>query len=60
MPDITNLATTATALTAIENKTTNISNLIKKLTIKQNVIKLKRKLLIMFIINILLRQNLIG
>ena len=49
-----------TALTAVENKIPNVSNLAKKLTITQKLMKLKRKLLIMIIINILLLQNLIN
>ena len=49
-----------TALTAVENKEPNVSNLAKKLTITQKLMKLKRKLLIMIIRNILLLQNLIN
>ena len=50
-----------TAVTAVENKTPNVSNLVKKtLTITQILIKLKIKLLIMIIVNILLLQNLIS
>ena len=57
---ITNLATT-TALTAVDNKMLSVSNLVKKkLTITQTLMKLKRKLLIMIMINILLLQNLIN
>ena len=56
---ITNLATT-TALTAVENKTPNVSNLVEKLTMTQKLIKLKRELLIMIMINILLLQNFIS
>ena len=41
IPSITNLATTA-ALTIVE-KIPNVSNLVKKLTITQKLIKLKRK-----------------
>ena len=42
MPSITNLATT-NALTAVENKKPNVSNLVKKkLTITQKLMKLKR------------------
>ena len=43
---ITNLATN-TALAAVENKIPNVSNLVKKLTITQKLMKLRRKLLIM-------------
>ena len=42
MPSITNLATT-TALTAVENKIPSVSNLVKKLTITQKIMKLKKK-----------------
>ena len=41
---ITHLATT-TALTAVENKIPDISNLVKKLTITQKLMELKKKLL---------------
>ena len=58
IPSITNLAT-KTALNAVENKIPSISNLVKKLTIIQKLMKLKRKLLIIIMINILLLQNLI-
>ena len=56
---ITNLAT-KTALESVENEIPNVSNLVKKLTITHKLIKLKRKLLIIFMINILLLQNLIS
>ena len=59
IPTITNLATN-TALTAVESKIPTISNLVKKLTITQKLMKLKRKLLIMIMINMLLLQNLIS
>ena len=59
IPSINNLATT-TALTAVENKISGVSNLVKKLTITQQLMKLKRKLLITVMINILLLQNLIS
>ena len=55
---ITNLAAFAT-LTTIKNKRANVSNLVKKLTTTQKLMKLKIKLLIMKMINILLLQNLI-
>ena len=42
IPSISNLATT-TALIAVENKITNVSNLFKKLTTTQKVVKLKKK-----------------
>ena len=44
MPNITNLATT-TALTAVEYKIPNVSILVKRRTIIQKLVKLKRKLL---------------
>ena len=40
MSSITNLANTI-ALTAVENKIPKVSNLVKKLTITQKLIKLK-------------------
>ena len=55
---ITKLAAFAT-LTTIKNKRANVSNLVKKLTTTQKLMKLKIKLLIMKMINILLLQNLI-
>ena len=61
IPDTTNLATTTTALTAVENKVPNVSNLFKKLIINQKLAKLKIKLLlIMTMINVFLLQNLIS
>ena len=49
---------TSTALTAVENKIPNVSNLVKKLTITQKLVKLKIKLLhIMIMINIPLLKN---
>ena len=61
VPSITNLDT-ITVLTAVENKTANVSNLVKKLTITQKLVKLKIKLLlIMIMLNILiLLKNLIS
>ena len=61
IPSITDLATT-TALTAVENKVPNVSDLLKKkLTITQKLVKLKVKLLLIVImINILLVNNLIS
>ena len=56
---IINLATT-TALTAVESKIPNVRNLVKTQTIRQKLIKLKKKLLIETMINILLLQNLIS
>ena len=58
-PSISGLATTS-ALTAVENKTANVSNLVKKIQItSQKLMKLKRNLLIMIMINILLLLSLI-
>ena len=53
---------TISALTAVENKIKipNVSNLVKKLTMTQQLMKLKRKLLIINMTNILLLQNLIS
>ena len=58
IPDVNSLAT-KTALTTVENKITNTSNLVKKHTMTRNLLKLKRKLLIKIMINILQLQNLI-
>ena len=59
IPNITTVATTS-ALTAVENEIPNVSNLLKKLTMAQKLVKLKRNLLIIIMINILLLQNLIN
>ena len=56
IPSVTNLATKV-SLTTVENKITSVSNLGKKLTIAQKLMKFKRKLLIIIMINILLLQN---
>ena len=60
IPNITNFATTTTttALTVVKNKIPNISKLVK--TITQKLMQLKRKLLIMIMVNILLLKNLIS
>ena len=51
---------TTTALTVVEDKIANVSNLVKTLTITQNLENLKIKLLLTIImINILLLKNLI-
>ena len=55
IPNITNLAITI-ALTAVENKIPNVSNLVKKLTIIEKSMRLKRKLLIMIMVNLFLLQ----
>ena len=59
LPNITNLGTTSTtAYIAVENKITSVSDLVKKLTVTQNLVKLKTKLLlIMIMINILPLNN---
>ena len=59
IPSISGLATTST-LTAVENKVLNVSNLVKKLTMTQNLVKLKRKLLIISMANTSLLQNVIS
>ena len=56
---LTNLATKA-SLTAVENKISSVSNLVKRMTITQKLMKLKRKLLIIITIILLLLQNLIS
>ena len=57
---ITDLAT-ITALTAVENKIPNVSNLVKKTDYKKKLVKLRIKLLLtMTMINISLRKNLIS
>ena len=58
IPSISGLATNA-ALTTVENKIPNISSLVKKQIITQRLLKLKRNLLIIIMINILLLQSLI-
>ena len=55
--NITNLAT-ATSLTVVENKIPNVSNIVKK-TITHKLVKMKRKILIIIMKNILLPQILI-
>ena len=59
IPSITNLAT-KTVLHSVENRIPRVSNLKNKLTITQKLMKLKRKLLITIMIDILLVQNLIS
>ena len=59
IPNITSLATTST-LTTAENKIPSVGNLVKTLTITQRIMKLKRKLQIRNMINILLLQHLIS
>ena len=55
---LANLATSTTALTAVENKIPNVYNLVKKVTITHKLVELKIKsLLIVVMINILLLKN---
>ena len=58
IPSFSSLGTNA-ALTTVENKIPNISSLVKKQIITQRLLKLKRNLLIIIMINILLLQSLI-
>ena len=58
IPSITNLVT-ETALYAAESKIPSVSNLVKKLTITQKLMKLKTKLLTIIMIHRFLLQNLI-
>ena len=53
---VSRLATNA-PLTAVENKTPDVSNLLKKQIMTQKLVKLKTNLLIIIMINILLHQN---
>ena len=55
--DVSSLAI-KTVLTVVENKIPSVSSLVKKKqTVTQKLLKLKRKLLIIIITNILLLQN---
>ena len=58
IPSVSDLAIN-TALTTVENKIANISSLVKKTGITQKLLKLKRNLLIIIMINILQLQSLI-
>ena len=51
---------TASALTAVENKIPNISNLVRKTDYNTKINEIEKKLMIIVIINILLLQNLIS
>ena len=44
MPDITNLATTTTALTSVENKIPNVSNLFKKTDYNTKISEIEKKI----------------
>ena len=57
IPSITGLATTS-ALAAVKNKIPSISNLVKKIDYYKKLLKLKKNLMIIIMINILLLQNL--
>ena len=59
IPNFTNLVTTTSSLFSVEIKIPTVSNLIKKLTITQKVMKLKIITNHAVMINILLLQNLI-
>ena len=58
IPDESNIVTKA-ALTAVENKIPSVSSLAKKQTITRTLLKLKRNLLTIIMINILQLQSLI-
>ena len=58
VPDVTNLRTKA-ALTSVENKVTDDSNLVKKTDYDAKVTEVENSLIIIIMINILLLQNLI-
>ena len=59
IPNIGDLATNV-PLTAVDNKMPNIGNLVKKTDYNTKRVKLKKKLLIKIMINILIFQNLIN
>ena len=59
IPSITKLATTA-ALTIVENKIPNISNLVKKTGYSTKIIQIEKSITVMIMINISLLQNLIS
>ena len=56
IPDESSLAT-KTALIAVENKISDVTTLVKKQTITQNLLKLKRNLLTIIMTNILQLQS---
>ena len=58
IPDVGNLAT-KTALAVVANKIPCVSGLVKKQTMTQKLMSLKKSLLIMIMTNILLLQSLI-
>ena len=57
IPDVSSLET-KTALTAVETKIAGVSSLVKNQIITQKLLKLKRNLLIIIMINILLLLSL--
>ena len=59
MPSIKNLSTT-TVLIPVENKIPDVNNLVKIADYNTKLMKLKKILLIIVMINILLLQNLIS
>ena len=59
IPTISGLATTS-ALTTVANKIPDVSGLVRKTDYNTKSVKLKRKLLIIIMTNILLLQNLIS
>ena len=58
IPDVITLGT-KTALAAMENKIPSVSSLVKKQTMTQKLVSLKKNLLIIVMIGILLLQSLI-
>ena len=59
IPDVGSLTTKA-ALTTVENKIPSVSNLVKKQTVTQKLLKLKKNLLTIIMINILILKSLIN
>ena len=57
IPDVRSLAT-ETALSVVESKIPGVSSLVKKRTMTQKLVNLKRNLLIIIMTNILQLQNL--
>ena len=57
IPDVRSLAT-ETALSVVESKIPSVSSLVKKRTMTQKLVNLKRNLLIIIMTNILQLQNL--
>ena len=59
IPSISGLGTTS-VLTAVENKIPDVSNLVKKNDYNTKINEIEKKVLIIFMINISLLQNLIS